>query len=719
MFCACVAVVHPGRAQFGAIDPKLHITENIKQALDTRNAVDIQDSLLLGAAKLAQENNLLLHKIRLYQLLSFLKQQQNELDLALHFAKLAIAVGESDRQIHEEETFRDAVTNLALCYHYKYQIDSSQHWINVGKKLAHSKDTFNYSILLSIEALNGIGIMPDRKIEILFDSAIRLASRTESPHDNIMAIFNKSDFLKVHENGDWRNSLELLISTHEIIDNPQLKYQHLKPYERMPFFYRQARNTLYRMLSVAYFSLSDVDNACHYQRLIADDYLNNGNFVYLPYVLSDLAEYETFRSGKEQISILYDSVVQLVNTYNKKESIPFPSFFYAAGWLFEQNHDYPGAITSYRKAALISEPALHVSIPALLRAYVMHNQLELADSLINATAEKMEAGDTFIRILFLKELVGYFELSGKKNKAVQTSLKYYQLKDSLAMTARYYTVKELETRFNTQENEKKLMAAIREKEQQKTEIERRKAEVIILLAGIVMLSVLTVALYRVFQVKRRQAIQLEKKNEQIKTLLRELHHRVKNNLQTVSSLLSLQSLRASDRNAKLALKESQARIEAMSLIHQKLYLGDNLRGIEIEAYVVALVNFLAESYNFNKEQLRVNVSMQEKMMDVDVAIPLGLIVNELVTNAFKHAFDGVQHPAVSVSLTQTSQDFIHLQVKDNGKGFKNAMGEKNAFGLKLVQTLVKQLKADFQMQNGVGTQFDLKVNFQRVENLKV
>jgi len=199
------------------------------------------------------------------------------------------------------------------------------------------------------------------------------------------------------------------------------------------------------------------------------------------------------------------------------------------------------------------------------------------------------------------------------------------------------------------------------------------------------------------------------KNERIETLLKELHHRVKNNMQVISGLLSLQSNRLEEGMAKESLEASRTRIEAMSMIHKGLYQEQDADIVQIKDYLVSLNESLACSFGFEKNVIDTNVNMNDNKLDIDRAIPVGLIVNELVTNAFKYAFQHTKSPKVKVDLQQTSDHHFKLSVSDNGNWTAGKENDrKNSFGLKLVHILAGQLNADLNVKQENGSTFILQ-----------
>ncbi len=197
------------------------------------------------------------------------------------------------------------------------------------------------------------------------------------------------------------------------------------------------------------------------------------------------------------------------------------------------------------------------------------------------------------------------------------------------------------------------------------------------------------------------------------TLLQEIHHRVKNNMQVISSLLKLQVSTLDDEKIKEALHESQNRVFAMSALHEALYSSDNLAEIDLKNYLLTITSSLVQTYNVDHSQVKFNINSDNVYCDIKIASPLGLTVNELVSNSLKHAFPDKSKGEVNVTIEKLSQDYIKLVVEDNGVGIppdKN-WKETKSLGLRLVRDLVeKQLDGSIKLDTGNGTKFTLKIN---------
>jgi two-component sensor histidine kinase len=200
----------------------------------------------------------------------------------------------------------------------------------------------------------------------------------------------------------------------------------------------------------------------------------------------------------------------------------------------------------------------------------------------------------------------------------------------------------------------------------------------------------------------------QERNSYIQSLIRELHHRVKNNLQVVSSLMSLQSNRVEDAQAKIALEEGKTRVDAMAMIHQKLYVDHELAAVNMLEYLQQLTSSLAGSFGLPASAVETKVELPNPSMNIDRAVSMGLIVNELVTNACKHAFKNISHPKMYIQLSQHENE-LRLTVADNGVGVKKTDEMENSFGLKLVRILVNQLDATMQVTSEAGTSYQIQM----------
>ena len=224
-------------------------------------------------------------------------------------------------------------------------------------------------------------------------------------------------------------------------------------------------------------------------------------------------------------------------------------------------------------------------------------------------------------------------------------------------------------------------------------------------------------------IKHRQAeAEIRRSLKEKEALLKEVHHRVKNNLQIISSLLNLQASTIEDEAALTCLRESQNRVRLMAMIHEKLYQSDDLGKIDLADYIRDLSTHLLNSYGIDRNRIRLSVNMKNVSLQVDTAVSCGLIVNELISNSLKYAFPTLSSSEVDSSQIATSpkhtieveakltgSDYFSIHYRDNGIGIPEDFDIENAtsLGLQLVNTLTEQLGGLLSINKGHPTEFNL------------
>lgn len=190
-------------------------------------------------------------------------------------------------------------------------------------------------------------------------------------------------------------------------------------------------------------------------------------------------------------------------------------------------------------------------------------------------------------------------------------------------------------------------------------------------------------------------------------LLKEIHHRVKNNLQIISSLIHLQSKKITDEQTLTILKESQNRVKSMALIHEKLYQSSDFTQIDFADYIRSLAGHLFRTYQVNSNDISYEIFAEDVSLTIDLAIPCGVIINELVSNTLKHAFPGDMGGKITISLREASPNTLQLEITDTGVGFPKDIDfrKTDSLGLQLVNNLVEQLHGDIQLDSQAGSKF--------------
>ncbi len=210
--------------------------------------------------------------------------------------------------------------------------------------------------------------------------------------------------------------------------------------------------------------------------------------------------------------------------------------------------------------------------------------------------------------------------------------------------------------------------------------------------------------------------QIREALEEKGVLLREIHHRVKNNLQIIISLFNLQTSYVQDENAYKALKEGQDRIKSMALIHERFYQTDGLSKIDFDDYIKRLAENLMQSFKVTPDKVTLNIHAEKISLDIDTAVPCGLIINEIVSNSLKHAFKDGRIGEINISLIQTTENHFRLIIADNGVGLPAGFSAESSdsLGIQLIQALTDQLEGVMKVDNKPGDGVSYIIDFKRV-----
>ena len=192
-------------------------------------------------------------------------------------------------------------------------------------------------------------------------------------------------------------------------------------------------------------------------------------------------------------------------------------------------------------------------------------------------------------------------------------------------------------------------------------------------------------------------------------LLQEIHHRVKNNLQVISSLLRLQSRYINDQKSIDIFKETQNRVRSIAILHEKLYQSDDLAKIRFDDYVKILAEDLLYFYELDKSNIKMNIDVEEVSLNIETAIPCGLLIDEMVANSLKYAFPNERTGNITIELHSDDNNRFYLSVSDNGIGISGEVDPEktDTFGMQLIKYLTKQLKATIELDKTNGTTYNL------------
>ena len=351
----------------------------------------------------------------------------------------------------------------------------------------------------------------------------------------------------------------------------------------------------------------------------------------------------------------------------------------------------------------------------LMRSYLsigrMHNLQGKFGSAVESFKRSLETatpefGDKFFLSQVYEGMARAYAGTHNYKEALEAFSEYDRLKDEMFTEEAEQKISSVQTQFEVAKRDNTILD-----QEQRLQKQKSSQTMITVVTGL--LTLLLVLLFVTYNNNRKKNALLLEQNLEKEFLLKEIHHRVKNNLGIVSSLLDLQSAEMHDPKVVEAIHESQNRVYSMSMIHQKLYQGKNLSAIEMKDYFLELSDHILDSFGL-KNRVEFGFNMEEIELDVDTAIPLGLIVNELITNALKHAFPKDRKGRIDLYFRKTGDRTIRLEVADNGIGIHKIVQNKeksSGFGTKLIGLLIQQLDAKMVRKSDDGTSVEIEFKF--------
>ncbi|ESU20223.1 hypothetical protein FEDK69T_27350 [Flavobacterium enshiense DK69] len=312
------------------------------------------------------------------------------------------------------------------------------------------------------------------------------------------------------------------------------------------------------------------------------------------------------------------------------------------------------------------------------------------------------------RVAYYRTKAELLKAQNKKDEAYTYNEKAFNLSDSINSKKQRLLLAGNEILYQLEEKDNLI-------EKQQSDINAKEKGILYIVATALGIILMTTLLYLNNSRKKQKEIQQKNdeilaKNETIKEslvekemLLKEIHHRVKNNLQIISGILELQNLNIRDENAKVILKEGQSRIQSIALIHKTLYQSENFSKVRFQNYLSELIQAIQIAYNSNTK-INIDVEANEIELGINTAIPLSLIINEIVTNCFRHAFKNKESGNITINLTKKN-DIYTLIIKDNGVGLPVDFDPKKlqSIGFDLILGLTRQLEGSVDWKDENGT----------------
>jgi two-component system, sensor histidine kinase PdtaS len=435
---------------------------------------------------------------------------------------------------------------------------------------------------------------------------------------------------------------------------------------------------IHSSLIVYHFDTGDLDSAVVYAQKCLEFYEPNGFIDEVGVTYGMLGNVE-FNKENYQEAIRYFQMA--LDNFGDQNSQDYAGYLFNIGFAYNKIGNSKAAL-DYIERSLITRKKLNIA------ADLMESYQGLAET---------------------------YQRKGDYKKAFENLTLYQLYKDSVFTETKNKQLTELQEQFESDKKDKAIDELEQEREIQNLRTQKQQAQIYLSIVGLVFLLGISGVFLRQAVLRKKHNQQLESKNLEIakqnaerELLLKEIHHRVKNNLQIISSLLSMQTRSMKDEKMKDAMKESQSRVKTMALIHEKLYQYENLSKINMQEYMQQLSEFLTHTYRSEKD-IKITIDASNINLDMDIAIPLGLITNELLSNSLKHAFEDRENGEITISFFQKESGAYKLLIKDTGVGLDKNLDIENtkSLGLKLVKTLTRQINGELRIRIQPGATFEI------------
>jgi len=460
---------------------------------------------------------------------------------------------------------------------------------------------------------------------------------------------------------------------------------------------------LYNRMLAGYTKLKDYGNAqvyCDKLLAIAAKFPPTSprqSFVYGPVI-----KYYMATKQYEQASKLMPPFMEIAQGAGVQNSLQLGHL-----WMYEIDNaagNYQSALNHYREYKRLQDSAYNLSRTREIAQLQVQFETEKKDKDLKLKEQNIA--------LLTKQGEVQLALNEKQDRDLQLK------EQSIALLTKQQEIQKLDAEKKDQDiqlKEQNISLLTKEGQLQDAQLRQTKTTSKVIIGGAAMLLVMMGLGYNRYQVKQKANREINEKNIALQNLvtekewlLKEVHHRVKNNLQTVVSLLESQSAYLQS-DALLAIQDSRNRVYAMSLIHQKLYQAENVAAISMSTYLPELINYLRDSFD-TRQSIQLCMDIAPVELDVSQAIPIGLIVNEAVTNAIKYAFPLQQQPQeITITLTASANNRIALIIADNGIGMPPEfnINKSSSLGLKLIKGLTGDISGDFHIESHNGTKISI------------
>lgn len=696
--------------------------------LNTKSRVVLKRSIVILSALILQLN--LVHAQNYFQKATKLRIDRNYND-AITMFKLAIDQYTSEGKI---DSTLLSYENIQTCYLNTFKIDSAYVYLSKGADYAfefNKKDEHLDFLMAMAELKVMVNKIPtaDSLFHVLLERSeeypghkaralYRLSNIAYYDLDSATAFRYINEAYDIATENKDSSILGNILGTKAILENEFGNKRKAIDYhlQSIPLFKKEAigEPSAYRKIANIFFSLKDYPNAEKYALLSLEKSRAKKYLLEESKCLLVLADIYLLKRDCEKATEMLERSIEIDKLKKSKAHLTL-SYSLLAKCNMES-----GDFTLAEEALQNAYAHYKSSYPKYkfnyhhVKAYLDFNlgrDKELLSEINKC--EKLSTAhvitDDELKLFRMK--IWYAKLTDNKEETISLLEQYQLKKDSIYNITQANNVRELEAKYMQAENQKEIEFLNAENRYKESILKQKNIMIFGSLLGLIFLTLLSFFSLKLTKKVKEQNQIISDALKVKDTLLREIHHRVKNNLQVISSMLYLQSRYIKDTEAINALQQGQDRVHSMALIHRDLYETESLTGVNTKSYTKQLTDKLADSYSINKEKVEIILDVDDLILDLDTMIPLGLIINELASNAFKHAFDdNTTHPQLKIALKEENNRII-LRVSDNGKGIENVNDlEGKSFGYEIINAFVDKLEAEMKIESNAGLSVEISIN---------
>ncbi len=410
--------------------------------------------------------------------------------------------------------------------------------------------------------------------------------------------------------------------------------------------------------------------------------------------------YVAVNNHQPKLALHYFQKASIIAKQQDMGLLTFTDISNAIGNAYKKLGNYSEALRHYKLAVSSAEKSNYangeISIANIGEIYILLGNYNEALKYQMLTVQSQERNNDLTNLVEnYGHLSTIYSKLGNYNSALLYKTKAYELREKQLSVESDARMSELLTKYEDQKNKATIQFQQNKIRQQKN-LAILASAIVILLGGFIIFG------WRSYRNRVRTNKLLSIKNNDNEVLMKEIHHRVKNNLEIIAGLLALQSAQVSDQNTKEAILDSQNRVRSIGIVHEKLYLGAMPGSIELKEYFKNLGESIFDSFGIH-DSIKLNIVMEQLDIDIDTAVPVGLIINELLTNSIKYAFPNNATGKIEISVAKL-RNILTLQYSDNGIG-KTGEILGTGFGCQLIELLTSQLNGKMREENNFGSSY--------------